>query len=100
MKKHVIDLCYQAEDCFFRSISKACLDFNESITAYLTGVDTEHDNLICIWKDIEGIDNILNRCADFYKSNNTPWNVVVINGVQNVITSCYQIYYSYHLQII
>ncbi|MBI2792804.1 MAG: GNAT family N-acetyltransferase [Gammaproteobacteria bacterium] len=77
MKNPLIDLFYQAEDYFFRSISKECLDFDELTTAYLTGVDTEYDNLIFIRKDVEQIDEIINRCKDFYKINNTPWNVVV-----------------------
>ena len=70
-------LFYKAEDYFFRSISKECLDFDELTTAYLSGVDTEYDNLIFIRKDVDAINEILNRCNDFYKINNTPWNVVV-----------------------
>jgi hypothetical protein len=77
MKNAIIDLFYQAEDYFFRSISKACLDFDDLATAYLTGVDFESDNLIFIRKDVEAIDKVLNRCKDFYDTNNSPWTVVV-----------------------
>lgn len=73
----LIYLYRQAEDYFFRSISKECLDFDDLTTAYLTGVDTEHDNLVFIRKDVDANNEILNQCKDFYKINNTPWNVVV-----------------------
>jgi len=77
MNNPLIDLFYKAEDYFFRSISKEYLDFDELTTAYLTGVDTEHDNLLFIRKDVGAIDKVINRCKDFYKINNTPWNIVV-----------------------
>ncbi len=77
MKDPLIALFYKAEDYFFRSISKECLDFYGLATAYLTGVDTEHDNLVFIRKSVDATDEILNQCRDFYKINNAPWNVVI-----------------------
>lgn len=77
MNDPLIELFYKAEDCFFRSISKKCLDFDKLTTAYLTGVDTKHDNLVFIRKNVEAIDEVLNQCKDFYRINNTPWNVVI-----------------------
>ncbi|MBS0289820.1 MAG: GNAT family N-acetyltransferase [Proteobacteria bacterium] len=77
MNDPLIDLFYKAEDYFFRSISKECLDFDGLATAYLTGVDTEHDNLVFIRKSVDATDEILNQCRDFYKINNAPWNVVI-----------------------
>jgi len=73
----LIDLFYQAEDYFFRSLSKECLNFDDFATAYLTGVDLDSDNPLYIRKNIEAIDDILSCCKDFYHSNNTPWNVIV-----------------------
>ena len=69
MNDSLIDLFYKAEDYFFRSISKECLDFDDLATAYLTGVDTEHDNLVFIRKNVDANDEILNQCRDFYKIN-------------------------------
>lgn len=77
MNNRLIDLFYKAEDYFFRSISKECLDFGDLATAYLTGVDTEHDNLVVLRNNIAEIDDILNQCRDFYNINGTPWNVVI-----------------------
>lgn len=77
MKHATIDLFYQAEDYFFRSISKECLDFDYLTTAYLSGVDCESDNPIYIRKNVEAIDEVLNRCLNFYKANHSPWNVIV-----------------------
>lgn len=77
MKNAIIDLFYQAEDYFFRSISKECVDFDDFTTAYLTGVDTESDNLLYIRKNVEVIDEVFNRCRDFYNTNNSPWSIIV-----------------------
>lgn len=77
MKHSPIDLFYQAEDYFFRSISKECLDFNKLTTAYFSGVDCESDNPVYIRKHLEAIDDILNRCQHFYKANHSPWTVIV-----------------------
>ncbi len=77
MKNEVIDLFYQAEDYFFRSLSKKCFNFDDFATAYLTGVDLDSDNPLYIRKNIEPIDDILNCCNDFYHSHNAPWSVIV-----------------------
>lgn len=77
MKNALITLFYQAEDYFFRSMSKECLDFDELTTAYFTGVNLESDNPIYIRKNIATINAVLNRCKDFYDTNNSPWNVIV-----------------------
>lgn len=66
MKNPLNKLFYQAEDYFFRSISKECLDFDDFTTAYLTGVNFEGDNLIYIRKNIAKIDDVLNRCENFF----------------------------------
>lgn len=77
MKHSPTDQFYQAEDYFFRSISKECLDFDNLTTAYFSGVDCESDNPIYIRKHIEAIDEVLNRCQRFYKANHSPWTVIV-----------------------
>lgn len=77
MKHSPIDLFYQAEDYFFRSISKECLDFDNLTTAYYSGVDCESDNPVYIRKHIEAIDEVLNRCQHFYKTHHSPWTVIV-----------------------
>ncbi|MBS0289830.1 MAG: hypothetical protein JSS07_07355 [Proteobacteria bacterium] len=34
-------------------------------------------NFVFIRKNVDAVDEILNQCRDFYKINNTPWNVVI-----------------------
>ncbi|MBN9288644.1 MAG: hypothetical protein BGO43_09010 [Gammaproteobacteria bacterium 39-13] len=77
MNNAIIDLFYQAEDYFFRSISKECLDFDNVATAYLTGVYLDSDNPLYIKKKIEMYDELLNCCKDFYLANKTPWSMIV-----------------------
>lgn len=77
MEDSIISLFYQAEDYFFRSISRECLDFDGVATAYLTGVKLESDNVVSIRNHISMIDEMLNRCKIFYDLNHVPWTIVV-----------------------
>ncbi len=77
MNNAIIDLFYQAEDYFFRSISKECLDFDEFATAYFTGINFECDNPVYIRNNIASSNEVLNRCEQFYEKHNSPWNVIV-----------------------
>lgn len=78
MKNGLIRLFYQAEDYFFRSISKECLDFDIKATAYLTGAADENLNIFIARKELEStIDDLLDQSTTFFKSNKVPWSAVI-----------------------
>lgn len=97
MKNQLIASFYRAEDYFFRSISKECLEFDEVATAYYTGVDTEHDNIVFVRNDNGTIETILKRCNDFFKLNHSPWTLVVTEQyISDALERCLQnIHYSF-----
>lgn len=78
MKNQAIGLFYQAEDYFFRSISKKCLDLEDQATGYCTGILSENFNLLIIKEKISGtIEHALTRATLFFEINQVPWSAVV-----------------------
>lgn len=73
----LINLFYQSEDYFFRSISLEYLDLDDSATAYCTGISAAWFNTTSFRKELSSIDAILKRCEAFYASHKRPWIVVL-----------------------
>lgn len=77
MHEPLVKSFYQAEDYFFRSLSKECLDFDELTTAYYSGVQLGSDNPFYIRKKLSPVEAILTECDAFYSPKNVPWDVIV-----------------------
>ena len=62
----LIELYAQAEDYFFKSISKKFLDLDDNAIGYMTGVPVDDLNIVYIKKYPSYLDDILNSAKLFY----------------------------------
>jgi hypothetical protein len=77
MNTKYIEYYYQAEDFFFRSLSKETLDFDDKASIYITGVLSPHLNLLILKKYIFDFDVFLGKINEIFKTKNLPFCVVI-----------------------
>ncbi len=73
----LIELYAQAEDYFFKSISKKYLDLNDNAICYMTGVPVADLNIVYIKKHPSSLDKILNSAKLFYDQDNLEFIVII-----------------------
>lgn len=83
MNNDLIPLFYQAEDYFFRSISRECLDFDDNACLYITGLDSEYLNPFRLLNNILNIKDVLNECIALTQKQNVKWIINISEHVMN-----------------
>ena len=77
MDDPLINLFNQIEDYFSRAISLKCLDMSDGAIAYMTGVSVENLNFVCIRKNTNAINKILDQSKQFYDTKNLPFTTII-----------------------
>ena len=89
MSLELIHLYHQAEDYFFRSVSKECFSLYDGAKAYMTGVPVADLNLIYV-QNTKALDKILSAGKQFYDQHNLPFVVIIpqefcTTAIENVL---------------
>ncbi|STX42954.1 Uncharacterised protein [Legionella donaldsonii] len=66
MNDELIDFFKNAEDYFFRAISKKCIEFPNQAVIYLTGVEAESLNLLICKENISDSKTIFTKSAQIF----------------------------------
>ncbi|MCC5015717.1 MULTISPECIES: GNAT family N-acetyltransferase [unclassified Legionella] len=77
MNNELIDFFKNAEDYFFRAISKKCIEFPNQAVIYLTGVEAESLNLLICKENISDSKTIFTKSAQIFLSQALPWTIAV-----------------------
>jgi hypothetical protein len=71
------ELYHQAEDYFFRAISKSVVEIDPSTTAYLTSVPVENLNPVYIQETPAVLENILTETKSLYGQHHLPYEIFI-----------------------
>lgn len=83
MQEKPVDLFHQTEDCFFRAISEAVLDFEEKASCYYTGVQVDNLNLLILRDTNTDLNAILKKAKAFFNSHNSQWTLLIPSDKMN-----------------